>query len=195
MGVALGRLIHQSFLKTDCRPRIGGPVPDTLVRSQLENLLASELFSRSERLSAFLRFVVEETLNGRGETLKEPVLAHQLYGKEPDFDGASNPIVRVDARRLRDKLREYYADRTADPVVISLPKGSYVPAFELIAVPLPLPASNLAVPAEPADFAFLSVPRLPMGCSRPGGAVSVWRALLLRLEWWQSSPAATQRFP
>ena len=115
------------------RPELQRPLSDSLVRSQLENVLASELFSRSERLSAFLRFVVEETLNGHGETLKEPVLAHQLYGKEADFDGATNPVVRVDARRLRDKLREYYADRTGDPVLISLPKGSYVPAFELIA--------------------------------------------------------------
>ncbi len=83
------------------------PPPDSLVRSQLDKVLASDLFLRSERLSGFLRFVVEETLNGRGETLKEPVLAHELYGKEADFDGATNPIVRVDARRLRDKLREY----------------------------------------------------------------------------------------
>ena len=115
------------------RPEPQDRVPDAAVRSELENVLASELFSRSERLSALLRFVVEETLDGRGDTLKEAVLAHQLYGKDADFDGASNPIVRVDARRLRDKLREYYADATADPVVISLPKGSYVPAFEFSA--------------------------------------------------------------
>jgi len=111
------------------RPEPQDRVPETAVRSELENVLASELFVRSERLSALLRFVVEETLDGRGETLKEAVLAHQLHGKNADFDGASNPIVRVEARRLRDKLREYYADATADPVVISLPKGSYVPAF------------------------------------------------------------------
>ena len=118
------------------RGRTSGPPRDPLVRAQLEKILASECFSRSERLSSFLRFVVEETLQGRGDTLKEPVLAHELYGREVDFDGA-NPIVRVDARRLRDKLREYYADRAADPVVISLPKGSYVPAFELAEAPSP----------------------------------------------------------
>ena len=105
------------------RPEPQHRVPDAAIRSELENVLASELFSRSERLSALLRFVVEETLDSRGGTLKEAVLAHQLYGKDADFDGAGNPIVRVDARRLRDKLREYYADATADPVVISLPKG------------------------------------------------------------------------
>ncbi len=105
---------------------------DSQIRAELENMLASECFSRSERLSLFLRFVVEETLQGRGHTLKEPVLAHELYGRDLDFDGA-NPIVRVDARRLRDKLREYYASRPGDPVLISLPKGSYVPVFEMSA--------------------------------------------------------------
>ena len=113
--------------------------PDSLVRSQLDKVLASEVFLRSERLSGFLRFVVEETLNGRGDTLKEPVLAHELYGKEADFDGATNPIVRVDARRLRDKLREYYAYQTGDPVVIALPKGSYMPTFDRAADAAPGP--------------------------------------------------------
>src|SRR5512132_65375 len=64
----------------------------------------------------------------QGHALKESVLAHELYGKGTDFDGGTDPVVRVDARRLRDKLREYYEGRS-DPVVISLPKGSYVPVF------------------------------------------------------------------
>ena len=66
---------------------------------------------------------------GRGATLKESVLAHELYGKGTDFDGGTDPVVRVDARRLRDKLREFYEGRS-DPVVISLPKGSYAAVFE-----------------------------------------------------------------
>jgi TolB-like protein/Tfp pilus assembly protein PilF len=139
------------------------PPPDSLVRSQLDKVLASELFLRSERLSGFLRFVVEETLNGRGETLKEPVLAHQLYGKAADFDGATNPIVRVDARRLRDKLREYYADQTGDPLVIALPKGSYVPTFDRAADTAPAP-----------DIQFQAV--------EPTSArsrMSVWRGVML----------------
>jgi hypothetical protein len=113
-------------------PRSGvrtGALSDSLVRLQLERMLDSELFKRSERLSAFLRFVIEETLSGRGSTLKEQTLGSQLYGKGANFDGAADPIVRVDARRLRDKLREYYAEFPEDAVVISLPKGSYLPAF------------------------------------------------------------------
>jgi hypothetical protein len=113
-------------------PHIGGtteePVP-ALVRAELDRILASELFARTERLSAFLRFIVEQSLSGQGHTLKEQVIAIELYGKGADFNTAADPIVRVDARRLRDRLREYYASAPAGPVTISVPKGSYTPVF------------------------------------------------------------------
>ena len=99
------------------------------IRAQLDTILASEIFSRSQQLRRFLSFIVEQTLAEQGHTLKESVLAHELYGKGTDFDGGADPVVRVDARRLRDKLREYY-ESSSDPIVISLPKGSYVPVFE-----------------------------------------------------------------
>ncbi len=105
-------------------------VPASAVRAELARILASDVFSRSERLSAFLKFVVEQTLDGHGDQLKEQVLATELYGKGTDFSTAADPIVRVDARRLRDKLREYYASAPDHAVVISIPKGSYTPAFE-----------------------------------------------------------------
>jgi Tol biopolymer transport system component len=104
-------------------------VPASAVRAQLDRILASTVFSRSQHLRRFLSFIVDQTLAGQGHTLKESVLAHELYGKGTDFDGGTDPVVRVDARRLRDKLREFYEGRS-DPVVISLPKGSYVPVFE-----------------------------------------------------------------
>jgi Tol biopolymer transport system component len=113
-------------------------LPDAAVRAELERILASTVFSRSQHLRRFLAFVVEQRLAGQGESLKESVLAHELYGKGTDFDGGTDPVVRVDARRLRDKLREYYEGRS-DPVVISLPKGSYVPVFEATAAPQPTP--------------------------------------------------------
>ena len=103
-------------------------LPATAVRAQLDRILASDTFSRSERLSAFLRYIVEETL--RGSALKEVVIGRELYRRAADFDSATDPIVRVDARRLRDKLREYYSESTDDPILITLPKGSYVPVFE-----------------------------------------------------------------
>ena len=104
-------------------------LPDPAIRAQLERILASEVFSRSEHLRRFLSYIVEQSLAGQGHSLKESVLAHELYGKGTDFDGGTDPVVRVDARRLRDKLREFY-EGTSDPIVISLPKGSYVPVFE-----------------------------------------------------------------
>jgi len=119
-----------------------GTPTESLIRAQLDRILASESFSRSKRLSDFLRFVVEETLDGRGPNLKEQVLASELYGKGADFDTAADSVVRVDARRLRDKLREYYSEFGQEPVVVSLPKGAYVPVFEASAAgPEVLPGS------------------------------------------------------
>src|SRR5262249_29618266 len=84
---------------------------------------------------------------GQGGSLKEQVLGSQLYGKDADFDRAADPIVRVDARRLRDKLREYYAEFPQDPILILLPKGGYVPVFQqngAAAVPVATKSPELA---------------------------------------------------
>src|SRR5687767_9534638 len=105
-------------------------VPHKQVRAQLEKIVASEIFSRSQRLVAFLSFVVEEALAGRGTIIKEQVLAAELYGKRHSSSGENDPVIRVDARRLRDKLREYYGEFDRDPVIISLPKGGYAPVFQ-----------------------------------------------------------------
>src|SRR5688572_30090694 len=115
--------------ETDASTQARSDLPDAAIRAELESILASQVFSRSQQLRRFLSFIVEQRLAGQGQTLKESVLAHELYGKGTDFDGGADPVVRVDARRLRDKLREYYEGRF-DPVVITLPKGGYVPVFE-----------------------------------------------------------------
>jgi Tol biopolymer transport system component len=115
--------------ETDASAQARSDLPDAVIRAQLERILASDVFSRSKHLRRLLSFIVEQSLAGQGHSLKESVLAHELYGKGTDFDGGTDPVVRVDARRLRDKLREYY-DGRSDPVVISLPKGTYVPVFE-----------------------------------------------------------------
>ena len=116
-------------METDTSAQDRRELPDSVVRAELERILASEVFSRSQQLRRLLSFIVEQRLAGQGHSLKESVLAHEVYGKGTDFDGGADPVVRVDARRLRDKLREYY-DGRSDPVVITLPKGSYVPVFE-----------------------------------------------------------------
>ena len=140
--------------ETDTSAKERRELPDSIVRAQLERILASEVFSRSLQLRRFLSFIVEQRLAGQGHSLKESVLAHELYGKGTDFDGGADPVVRVDARRLRDKLREYYEGRS-DPVVISLPKGSYAPVFEANSAS-PTHAAPPVVPSEPQQTVLRS---------------------------------------
>src|SRR5215467_15629207 len=100
------------------------------VRKQLERVLASEGFGRNERLSRFLRFVVERHLEGRDSELKESLIAVEVFGRKPDYDPKLDSIVRSEAARLRSRLIEYYAgEGSEDPVVIELPKGGYAPQF------------------------------------------------------------------
>jgi len=78
----------------------------------------------------YLRFVVEHTLSSPNEPLKEIIVGMTLYTGKGDFDPRTTAVVRVDATRLRAKLREYYSsDGAADAIVIDLPKGSYTPTF------------------------------------------------------------------
>jgi Tol biopolymer transport system component len=159
--------------------------PEAAIRAQLERILASEVFSRAQQLRRFLTFIVEQTLAGQGHSLKESVLAHEVYGKGTDFDGAADPVVRVDARRLRDKLREYYAGRS-DPVVISLPKGSYVPVFEAApgSATDTAPATGLAEPHTTRPVPNLKRASMVIGGLAVVAAVIagtlIWRARLPR---------------
>ena len=107
----------------------GGPAVDA-IRLQLQRILAGEGFKRSERICRFLSYAVEQTLQGHGDELKESVLAVEVYNRPPDYNPKIDPIVRNDARRLRAKLREYYeTEGSSDPVIIEIPKGSYLPVF------------------------------------------------------------------
>jgi TolB-like protein/tetratricopeptide (TPR) repeat protein len=101
------------------------------VQLALERITQSAAFSRSERLCRLLRFVTERTLAGRGNELKEYLIGVEVLEKGSSFDPRLDSAVRVDARRLRAKLYEYYAgDGAEDPVRIVLNKGSYAPSFE-----------------------------------------------------------------
>jgi TolB-like protein/Flp pilus assembly protein TadD len=105
------------------------------VRRQLERVLESPGFVRNERLSRFLRFVVEGHLEGKDQELKESVIAVEVFGRSPDFDSRLDPVVRTEAVRLRARLSDYYSKSgKADALVIELPKGGYVPRFREAAV-------------------------------------------------------------
>jgi adenylate cyclase len=108
------------------------PVKDDsqAIREELERILSSSGFARNERLSRFLRFLVERHLEGRDEEIKESLIAVEVFGRKPDYDPRLDSIVRTEAGRLRARLTEYYAaEGSRDPGVIDVPKGGYVPIF------------------------------------------------------------------
>ena len=101
------------------------------IREQLVRILNSGPFHQSQRRQRFLEYLVNETLAGRGERLKAYNVALEVFERPETFDPAIDPLVRIEAARLRDKLREYYAgDGQRDPILIDLPKGTYTPQIE-----------------------------------------------------------------
>jgi TolB-like protein len=106
------------------------PLSPPAVRRQLERLLASQTFQACWRLQELLRYLVEETLAGRARHLKAYTLGVDVFKRDPAFDPLVDPIVRVQATRLRRLLDKYYRDEgSGDNVIINLPKGGYVPVF------------------------------------------------------------------
>lgn len=101
-----------------------------VIQSQLSRMLEAEVFQNSPTLSRFLQFIVEETLAGHETQLKEYTIALKLYSKKPDFNPQVDPIIRIHAWRLRRTLDHYYSqDGKNDDIVISIPKGAYIPVF------------------------------------------------------------------
>lgn len=110
------------------RPAAG--VSPKAVRAQLERILHSAAFVRSGRISRFLRFAVDQALDGRSDELKESLLGVEVFDREPSYDPRTDPIVRVEARRLRSKLTAYYErEGRHDDIVIEIQPGGYVPRF------------------------------------------------------------------
>ena len=108
------------------------------MRVQLQRILGSSTFADAERGSRFLRFVVETALQGRTGEIKESVIGVEVLGRSPSFDPKTDPIVRVEAGRLRARLSSYYeGEGKGDAVLISLPKGRYVPEFTERQTPKP----------------------------------------------------------
>lgn len=105
-------------------------VPFVDVKRAVERILASRGFANSKRLSRFLSFAVEQTLEGNADALKEYTIGIHAYGRKNDFDPSHDTIVRTEARRLRGKLKEYYeGEGQQDEVVIFFRSGSYVPVI------------------------------------------------------------------
>ena len=143
------------------------PVAPDQVRLQLDRVLASETFAGAARLSRFLRFVVERTLAGEGDGLKEYTIGVEVFDRPADYDPRTDSIVRVEAARLRAKLAEYYGGPgAADPVIIQVRKGGYAPDF----------AERVAAPAR-------AVPRARPGALVLAAAVALLAVLALTAVW------------
>lgn len=109
---------------------VADDIAEPTVRTALERILASAAFSRNARQSNFLKFLVERHLEGRGNELKESVIAVEVFDRRPDYDPKLDAIVRTEAVRLRARLQKYYAgEGRLDPIIIELPKGGYRPVF------------------------------------------------------------------
>src|SRR5437868_4258550 len=118
-----------------------GSVPPEQIRAALTRLLAGATFQQVDRLRRFLEFIVTETLAGRGNNLKEYVIGVHVFDKESTFDPRTDPIVRVQARRLRARLARYFQEEgRGEDVVIDLPRGRYTPSFHLADMAPPKPA-------------------------------------------------------
>jgi len=142
-------------------------IPPAAVIAQLQKILGSSAFTRARRLREFLAYIVQETSEGRAGDLKEYALGVSVFGRSQSFDPRIDPIVRVDAGRLRARLKEYYRQEGRhDPLYIECVKGSYVPVFRRRDL-LP-PASERNVPQRREHRKGPAIAVLPFRDFSPG---------------------------
>ena len=106
-------------------------IPEAEITAEVDRILVSKGFANAGRLSRLLRYVVEKTLAGEADQLKEYVVGVEVFDRDEKYDPRLDSIVRVEAGRLRSRLDEYYnGEGAASPLRISLPRGGYVAQFE-----------------------------------------------------------------
>lgn len=107
-------------------------VPAHLIHDALQRVISSRDFANSDRKKRFLKFIVQETLSGRSDRIKAYTIAVDIFGRSPSFDPTADPLVRIEAGRMRRSLEHYYlTEGSSDGVQITVPKGGYVPHFSL----------------------------------------------------------------
>ena len=140
------------------------------VQEQLQRLLASPSFRNSQRYPALLRYVVEQTLAGGADHLKERTLGIAVFHRTPDYDTNADPVVRVSAGEVRKRLAQYYQEHPGE-MRIDLPSGSYVPQFRL------MPQRELPPTAPPSVVEQKPAAPAPVPTSRAGWRLGLWLAL------------------
>jgi len=116
-------------MKATLPPTLSAPA-ERDVRDQVERIVTSATFRPADRLKHFLSFVAGQVLQGQGDSLKEYAVGVQVFGRDSSFDPRTDPVVRVQARRLRARLERYYLEEgQRDDILVDLPKGGYAPVF------------------------------------------------------------------
>jgi Tol biopolymer transport system component len=148
------------------------------VRRQLDKITASEGLASARSLARFLSFVVEKTLEGDGTAIKEYLIGVDVFERGDDFDPRIDPIVRVQAGKLRTRLKQYYEHEGAnDAVIIEFPKGGYVPVFRVREVAKPSAAGSLrSISPARNRMALLSFAAIGLVATVGGAWWSVARA-------------------
>lgn len=141
------------------------------IREQMERLLAHRLFANSKRYPVLLAYIVEQTLLGHAEDLKERTIGVEVFGKDPSYDANADPVVRITAKEVRSRLKQYYYEFSApDELVIELPTGSYVPQFR------EADRAPMMVATEPAELTLAPdlLPPIPAPAPAPTGRRLLW---------------------
>lgn len=142
----------------------GEPVPSAAVREQLTRIVNGPTLVSSARLRRFLTHIVNRTINGDVDDLKEFSIAMEVFDRTSEYDPNIDAIVRVEARRLRAKLKAYYEEGpgTADPVLIALRPGSYVPIFRWLDSKQPIQQAETPFLAQPIRTSIAVLPFVNM---------------------------------
>ncbi len=161
------------------------------IREELTRVLASHEFRSSKRSQDFLRFVVEHTLHGDADILKERTIGIEVFGRPTSYDPSDDATVRVKAGEVRKRLGLYYSDHGArNPLRIELPSGAYVPAFHSVeAPPIETPATERPAPAE--SVATVAAPAHPWRTRAIWAAAGAAIVCAIGLAYWGVSRRAS----
>lgn len=190
---------HRYCVDDDGSGARSAPEPSAAdIRLQLDRILSSAEFTVPERVRQFLSYVVEQTLAGHADRIKAYSVAVEVFGRDANFDIQNDPVVRIEAGRLRRALERYYLlVGSSDPVLIEIPKGGYVPHFcwraehlkrpELQPMPVPARQTRLG----PSIVGWLKRPWLV------GSAVALAIGSVVAVIWMAdlSGPAASAKAP
>ena len=168
-GLVVRSLNGFAMLDVEVETRVGVEPTEKMIRAQLELMVQDEIFRTSKRSVAFLRYVVEQTIQGSADLLKERTIGVEVFGRKPSYDTNLDHVVRTAATELRKRLAIYYGDeRHRSELHVGLIPGSYIPKFAFAhhsngssdgGVPVATQVTSMPVHApEPGALAEMHVP-------------------------------------